>query len=57
MKNDPIVEEVRKIREKLAAKFNYDIDGIFADAMKREKRSPHRVSRLKPRRSTKPGTN
>lgn len=57
MKNDPIVEEVRKARERLAAKFNYDLDAIFADAMKREKRSPHRVSQLKPRLSAKPGSN
>jgi hypothetical protein len=28
---DPIVEEVRRVREKHAAKFNYDIDAIYAD--------------------------
>ncbi len=39
MKNDPIVEEVRRTKEKLAAKFNYDIDAIFADAMRRQGRA------------------
>jgi hypothetical protein len=25
MRNDPIIEETRKIRDELAAKFNYDV--------------------------------
>jgi hypothetical protein len=29
---DPIVEEVRRVREKIAAKFNYDIERIADDA-------------------------
>lgn len=28
---DPIVEEVRRIRDEHAAQFNYDIDAIVAD--------------------------
>ena len=48
MKNDPIVEEVRCTKEKLAAKFNYDLGAIFADAEARQRRSRHRVARLKP---------
>ena len=28
MRNDPIVEEVRKIRDELAAKFNYDVEAL-----------------------------
>ena len=32
---DPIVEEIRKIRDEHAARFNYDIDAIWAD-MKRD---------------------
>jgi hypothetical protein len=31
MWKDPIVEEVRKIREKHAAKFKYDLDAICRD--------------------------
>jgi hypothetical protein len=37
--NDPIVEEVRRVRETHAARFNYDIDAIFQDIKKREKES------------------
>jgi hypothetical protein len=33
---DPVVEEVRRIREGNAARFNYDIDRIAADARKRQ---------------------
>jgi hypothetical protein len=36
---DPIVEEVRRIRDAHAAKFNYDPDAIFRDIKEREKRS------------------
>ena len=36
MRDDPIVEEVRKARESLAAKFNFDVDAIFADLQKRQ---------------------
>jgi hypothetical protein len=47
---DPIVEEVRCIREEHAARFNYDIDAIYADLKRLEAESklPH-VS-LEPRR-------
>ena len=33
---DPIVEEVRRIREAHAARFNYDIDAIVADLKRSE---------------------
>ena len=36
MWEDPIVAEVRRTREMLAAKFNFDIDAIFADMQKRQ---------------------
>jgi hypothetical protein len=36
MWEDPIVEEVHRTREMLAAKFNFDIDAIFADMQKRQ---------------------
>ncbi len=36
MWEDPIVAEVREIREKLAAKFGFDIKAIFADLRKRQ---------------------
>ena len=37
--SDPIVDEVRRIRDAHAAKFNYDPDAIFRDIQEREKRS------------------
>lgn len=37
--NDPIVDEVRRIRDALAARFNYDLDAIFRDIKEREKKS------------------
>jgi hypothetical protein len=43
MKPDPIVDEVRKVREAHAAKFNYDHSTICADLKKKEKNSDHPV--------------
>ena len=37
--NDPIVDEVRKVRDAHAARFNYDLDAIFRDLKEQEKRS------------------
>ena len=36
MCDDPIVNEVRKTRERLAKKFNFDVDAIFEDLRKRQ---------------------
>ena len=36
MNEDPIVAEVRRVRDKLASRFNYDIHAIFADLRARE---------------------
>ena len=35
--NDPIVDEVRRVREAHAARFNYDLDAIFQDIKERER--------------------
>ena len=40
---DEIVEEVRRAREEQAAKLNFDLKAILADARKRQKDSGHRV--------------
>jgi hypothetical protein len=37
--SDPIVDEVRRIRDAHAAKFNYDPEAIFQDIKALEKRS------------------
>ncbi len=38
MKNGPVVEEVRRVRDELARKFDYDIHAIFADVRERQER-------------------
>ena len=43
MIHDPIVEEVRAVREQLAAQFNFDIRKIVEDARKRQADSQSRV--------------
>ena len=37
MNEDPIVAEVRRERDKLARRFNYDIHAIFSDLAARER--------------------
>jgi hypothetical protein len=36
MMEDPIVSEVRRIREQLARQFNFDVHAIFEDLRKRQ---------------------
>jgi hypothetical protein len=43
MITDHIVEEVRKVREAQAAKMNFDIKKIIAEAQKKQKQSIHRI--------------
>lgn len=43
---DPIVQEVRRIRDEYAAKFNYDIHAIARDLRRREKESQKKGCRL-----------
>ncbi len=40
--NDPIVDEVRRVRDAHAARFNYDLDAIFQDIKQQEKKSGHK---------------
>lgn len=47
---DPIVEEVRKIRDEHAARFNYDIDAIFEDFKRFEKELGIPLVSLAPKR-------
>jgi len=37
--SDPIVDEVRRVRDAHAARFNYDLDAIFQDIKEREQKS------------------
>jgi hypothetical protein len=36
---DPIVEEVRKVRDAYAKRFNYDLDAIYHDLKAKERQS------------------
>ena len=40
--SDPIVDEVRQVRDAHAARFNYDLEAIFRDIKEQEKRSGRR---------------
>jgi len=49
MWNDPIVDEVRKVRDEHAKKFNYDLQAIVADLKKQQKASKRKLSRSRPK--------
>jgi len=50
MWNDPIVEEVRKVRTAHAKKFNYDLEAIVADLKKQQKASKRKFVTLPPKK-------
>jgi hypothetical protein len=52
---DPVVEEVRKLREEHAARFNYEVYAIFEDLRKAEREANRPVVSLDPRRIVKAG--
>ena len=52
MKRDPIVEEVRKVRDAYAKKFNYDLDAICRDLQEKQRLSKKVIS-LPPKRPNK----
>ena len=53
MINDPIVNEVRKIRDELAKKFDYDIDVIFLNLREKKSRFHNRKTILRKSRKGK----
>ena len=53
MLKDPIVEEVRRIRDELSARFNYNIEAIVENARKEQYVSGQKTVALPPR---KPGS-
>lgn len=48
--NDPIVNEVRRVRNAHAARFNYDLDAIFRDIKEQEKKSGRKLVSFTPPR-------
>ncbi len=54
MQPDPIVAEIRGIRERRAARFGFDIRAIVEDAQKRDALGDREIVRLAPRRPVEP---
>jgi len=49
MWTDEIVEDVRRLREEYAAKFNYDLEAIYQDLKKQGKQDNRKVVSLPPK--------
>ena len=43
---DPIVAEVRKIKDRLASQYDYDAEAMLGDAMRRQERQGKKVVSL-----------
>lgn len=50
MWKDPIVEEVRRVRQAHAAKFNHDLDAIWRDLREQQEKSGRKVVSFPPKR-------
>ena len=50
MSRDPIVDEVRAVRERLAAKFDFDVRAIAEDARQRQGKDGRKVISPPPKR-------
>nr|VFK03914.1 MAG: hypothetical protein BECKH772B_GA0070898_103893 [Candidatus Kentron sp. H]VFK04119.1 MAG: hypothetical protein BECKH772A_GA0070896_103833 [Candidatus Kentron sp. H]VFK06978.1 MAG: hypothetical protein BECKH772C_GA0070978_103873 [Candidatus Kentron sp. H] len=50
MWRDPIVEEIHKIREEHAARFNYDLEAIYQDLKRLERASGRETVTFAPKR-------
>jgi hypothetical protein len=50
MHRDPIVEEVRRVRERHAAKYGYDLDAICKALRDDQRRSQRKVVSLPPKK-------
>ena len=50
MVDDPIVEEVRKVRDAYAKAFNYNLEAIAADLMKQQTISGRKLVSFPPRK-------
>lgn len=52
--DDPIVDEVRRIRDEYAARFDYDLNAIYDDLKRIERENPNPRVSLGPRRVAQP---
>jgi hypothetical protein len=53
MWKDPIVEEVRRLRDQYASQLGYDIDRIFQDIQKRQAQTGKKLLSFPPRAPVK----
>lgn len=51
MKEDPVVEEVRRIRWEYAKRFNFDLRAIAADLRKHEQQHLNRLVSFPPKKA------
>ncbi len=49
MRSDPILEEVRRVRQEYAARFGNDLRAMVADLRLREQQHPERLVTLPPK--------
>lgn len=56
MPSDPIVAEIRKVRESRAARFDFDIRAMVKDAQQRDAAGDRPVIRRPPRRPVVPNS-
>ena len=50
MLEDPIIEELHRVREEIAAEFNYDLSAIVANLQQRQQAENRQVISLPPKR-------
>ena len=48
--SDPIIDELRAVRDEHAGRFNYDVEAIFRDIQAQQEASGREYVRLPPRR-------
>ena len=53
MYNDPIVAEIRRLRDEYARRFGYDLDEICRDLREQQQRSDRRVVRRQAQRPSR----
>jgi hypothetical protein len=56
MTHDPIVEEVRRLRQAYAAQFDFDLDAMVRDLKTLEEKSGRQIVRLPPRKPSTHGS-
>ena len=50
MAKDPIVDEVRRVREEEAAKYGFDVKAILVASKRRQRRSRHKIVSIVPKK-------